>query len=372
MLIVLFPNFIMMIASRCIQGIGATMIMANSQAMVRQVFPNNERGKALGINAIIISLGTLSGPAIGGILLEYTGWPGLFLINVPLGIVAMFAGFRLFPKVQSLIKDGLDLLGSVLLASSVLLLLLGTTEFQQQGDVNYYVIITLLSGVFLLIVLFISQKKMKNGILDKELFADRIIVIGNASGFFIHLAQMATLIPITFYMQEVLGYSTWKMGIILSLQPLFMGITAPFSGWYRDRFGATFPLLLGPLLCSISMYLIVFTNEISLFNISFHLAIFGAGTGFFQAINNAEIMSATPDAKISLSGSMLALIRYLGMIVGIGLATTFAGKLGSTSGFNQFTMSIKYLFGISSILCLAVSGFSLLRLEKNSLSKGKY
>ena len=83
-------------------------------------------------------------------------------------------------------------------------------------------------------------------------------------------------------------------------------------------------------------------------------------------------MSATPDAKISLSGSMLALIRYLGMIVGIGLATTFAGKLGSTSDFNQFTMSIKYLFGISSILCLAVSGFSLLRLEKNSLSKGKY
>ena len=132
----------------------------------------------------------------------------------------------------------------------------------------------------MLIVLLISQKKTKNGIVDRELFADRIIVIGNASGFFIHLAQMATLIPITFYMQEVLGYSTWKMGIILSLQPLFMGITAPFSGWYRDRFGATFPLLLGPLLCSISMYLIVFTNEISLFNISFHLAIFGAGPVF--------------------------------------------------------------------------------------------
>ena len=75
--------------------------------MVRQVFPNNERGKALGINAIIISLGTLSGPAIGGILLKYIrmAW---FVFNgiYPLGIVAMFAGFRLFPKVQSLIKDG--------------------------------------------------------------------------------------------------------------------------------------------------------------------------------------------------------------------------------------------------------------------------
>ena len=66
-----------------------------------------------------------------------------------------------------------------------------------------------------------------------------------------------------FYMQEVLGYlhGKWALFYLFS-QPLFMGITAPFSGWYRDRFGATFPLLLGPLLCSISMYLIVFTNEI--------------------------------------------------------------------------------------------------------------
>jgi len=370
LLIPLFSSFLTVIVARCIQGIGATMIMANSQAMVRQVFPDHERGKALGINAVVISIGTLSGPAIGGLLLEYTGWPVLFLINVPFGILACVLGLRFFPKVINVKKGMLDLLGSTLLAIAAVLFLLGTTNLQEHGA-SSSVLITLIAGVFLFIILVIQQKKIKKGIIDLDLFSIKTVSLGNASGFLIHLVQMAALIPITFYMQEMLKYSTFMIGMILSIQPLIMALIAPVAGWYRDKFSAALPLLLGPLLCAVSMLFIGFSKEISLLGISFHFLAMGAGFGLFQAINNAEIMSSTPDSKISLSGSLLALIRYFGMLCGTGVATIFAGNLG-IEGYdtNHISSSIQYLFGLCFILCLVVVVLGISRfLPKKAMQK---
>ena len=368
LLIALSTSFAALIAFRCVQGLGAAMIMANSQAMVRQVFPDKERGKALGINAIIISLGTLSGPALGGWMLGWTTWPVLFWINVPIGLAAVFMALKWFPKMESSGARKLDVLGSLLLAVSASMLLYAAVTIQESGFSTFAVAAGLL-GILVLIFLLLYEKRIRHGIIDLELFTNRTILVGNSSAFFIHLAQMATIIPVTFYLQSVLGLNPGTVGIFLALQPIAMGISAPIAGWYRDRYSARMPVMLGAGLCSISMLFVVF-GTINSFAFALHLILFGAGMGWFQATNNADIMTAAPSPKLSLAGSMLALIRYLGMIAGIGLAALFVGYLGADTAHSAaLDLQMKGLFAICSLFCASIIGLTVMRFQSTQIKQ---
>ncbi|WNQ08813.1 MFS transporter [Paenibacillus aurantius] len=353
--------------SRVLQGVGATMIMANSQAMVRQIFPDHERGRALGINAIVISMGTLSGPAVGGFLLHYVTWPWLFAINVPIGLVAFGLGLRWFPDTESTGKKGsFDLPGSVLLGAGTCLLMLAAEGSQASGWMSPVVIGEAAAGALLFVGLWLHERRIENGILDRELFGNRAVLFGNAGSFLINLAQMATIIPITFYLQGQLGLSVQSAGLLLILQPLLMGTIAPFAGWFRDRYGAFFPVMAGSICCAFSMLFVMLAPEAHVWIIGLQLAWFGVGMGLFHSTNNAEIMSAAPSSKSSLAGSMLALVRYLGQIAGIGLATLLVGTWGLTpSTGSGIDVPMRILFGLCLISCIGVTLLTL------SLKRGK-
>ncbi|MDB4868935.1 MAG: Drug resistance transporter, EmrB/QacA subfamily [Cohnella sp.] len=345
------------IISRCLQGIGATMIMANSQAMVRQVFPDHERGRALGVNAVIISAGTLSGPAVGGLLLHYVAWPWLFAINVPIGLVSFWLGLRWFPNTKSGgARASFDIPGSLLLAAGTCLLMLAAEASKLAGGSIPAVAVETAAGAALLIWLWIYERRISQGILDRELFGRRAILIGNAGSFLINLAQTATLLSLTFYLQVQLGLSVQSAGLLLIVQPLLMGLIAPFAGWFRDRYGAFFPIMAGAICCAVSMMFVIGFHHATVWIIGLQLALFGLGVGLFHSTNNAEIMTAAPDSKISLTGSMLAMVRYLGQIAGIGLATLLVGAWGLHKAANtEIDVSMKVLFGICLVACLGVT-----------------
>ena len=349
-------NFILLLLSRCLQGVGATMIMANSQAMVRHAFPDHERGKALGYNAIVISAGTLSGPALGGLLLEVMDWTWLFWINVPISLAACWLGFRWFPRGgRAPSKSPFDYVGTLLLGGGVCLLMLAA-EGAKDGAYTLSMWVEGGIGILLLCVLAVQAQKIDYGIIDPGLFRHRKVWLGNASSLIVNLAQTATLIPVTFYLQSEIGFSASATGAMLMLQPLIMGIVAPFAGWFRDRYGGNFPINAGAALCSASMLFVMFMPTVSAWSIGLHLAVFGIGTGLFHATNNAEVMSAAPAEKSSLAGSLLALVRYLGQIVGIGLATVLVGTMGSQAQVQEsYGVPIRILFGICCLLCLAVA-----------------
>ncbi|MCQ6557662.1 MFS transporter [Paenibacillus mendelii] len=352
-------GFLGLLLSRCLQGIGATMIMANSQAMVREVFPDHERGRALGVNAVVISVGTLAGPAIGGLMLEFVEWPWLFWINVPIALVACVLGFRWFPRIKSnAARTRFDIIGTALLAAGACLLMMAAESVKEDGafSISSAAWMEGAIGILLLIALWLQGRRIDYGIVDRELFQYRKVWLGNASSFMINLAQTATLIPVTFYLQSQLGYSAWTTGALLMLQPLMMGIVAPFAGWFRDKYGGSFPIAAGALLCALSMLFVVLMPNVSAMSIGLQLALFGIGIGLFHATNNAEIMSAAPASKSSLAGSLLALVRYLGQIAGIGLATLLVGSMGTSGGEGEaFGMPIRILFAICFVFCLTVT-----------------
>ncbi|GIP32738.1 MFS transporter [Paenibacillus sp. J2TS4] len=349
------------IIARIIQGVGASMIMSNSQAMVRKLFPNHEIGKALAMNAVVISVGTLSGPAVGGLLMEIADWSFLFVINVPLGLIALICGIQWFPRDEKRGVQPLDAIGSTMLAVSTALLLLGAVRGETEGF-NGTILALYGAGGLLLVLLFIYERRIPHGVIDKVLYTNRAMAVGNSTSLLLNVAQMSTIIPITFYMQQVLEYPTRTVGLMLALQPIFLGITSPVSGWYRDKYGAYFPTIAGAAICGISMLFVAMGSGIHPWGIALHLSLFGVGTGLFHAINNAEIMSEAPSDKISLIGSMLALIRYFGMIVGIGMAVLLAGGMGATAVASvEHTAKIKGLFGVGFFICLATVLICLLR-----------
>ncbi|MDF2721018.1 MAG: multidrug transporter [Paenibacillus sp.] len=356
--IALSQGFVALLLSRCLQGVGATMIMANSQAMVRQVFPDHERGRALGVNAIVISAGTLAGPAVGGLLLEFVDWPWLFWINVPIALVAAVLGIRMFPRGKSAsAKSPFDIAGVLLLGAGVCLLMMAAESAKGESSFSTVALVEGAIGILLLIALWLHGRRIDYGIIDRELFRHRKIWLGNASSFLINLAQTATLIPVTFYLQSQLGYSAWSTGALLMLQPLVMGFIAPFAGWFRDKYGGAAPITLGSLCCALSMLFVALMPEVSAVSVGLQLALFGVGIGLFHATNNAEIMSAAPAAKSSLASSLLALVRYLGQIAGIGLATLIVGSMGASGAesADTFGVPIRLLFGLCFLFCLAVT-----------------
>ncbi|MFD0710341.1 MFS transporter [Paenibacillus sp. GCM10027626] len=357
--IALSHGFTAMLLSRCLQGLGATMIMANSQAMVRQVFPDHERGRALGINAIVISAGTLAGPALGGLLLKFVSWPWLFWINVPIAVAACILGLRWFPSSKSEgAKTPFDYVSTCLLGAGACLLMMAAEGVKSSGMSSPVVIAEGIVGMACLAALWLQGRKIDYGIIDRELFRYRKVRLGNANSFLINLAQTATLIPLTFYLQSELGYSAWTTGALLMIQPLLMGIVSPFAGWFRDKYGGSSPIIAGAFLCAGSMLFVVCLPTIGIISIGLQLAVFGIGIGLFHATNNAEIMSAAPSSKSSLAGSLLALVRYLGQIGGIGLATLFVGSMGAAGALSDadtYEQPLRILFGICFICCLAVA-----------------
>ncbi|WP_010268621.1 MFS transporter [Paenibacillus senegalensis] len=352
LLIGLSGSLATIVAARIVQGVGAAMIMANSQAMVRKLFPNHEIGKALSMNAVVISVGTLSGPAVGGLLMEAVSWSWLFYINVPLGLAAVYCGLKWFPHDKKRAFERLDYIGALLLALSTILLLFGAVTGEREGFTPA-VIALYSSGAVLLLLLFAYERKIPHRIVDSDLYKIKAIAVGNSVSLLNNVMQMATLLPLTFYMQQVLGYPTKTLGLVLAIQPVFLGIASPASGWYRDKYGAFLPAVAGSLLFTLSTLFIVLGSTIQLTGIILFLAVSGIGIGLFVAINNAEVMSAAPAEKISLVGSMIALIRYYGMIIGIAFAVWFAGGMGTelTAAPNPaLTAQIKLLF----LFCMAL------------------
>lgn len=348
-----------MVASRCVQGIGSAMIMANSQAMVRALFPDNERGKALGVNTIVMSAGTLAGPAVGGFLMELAGWPLLFWINVPIGLAAFALGMRLFPDNERSVHP-LDLPGAALLAVGMCTLLYASVA-SEDGGFSPAVLLSGGGGLLLLLVLVVYERKLEHGILDPVLYKNRSIGIGNLTAFLFYAAQAGSLIPLTFYMQSAIGLPVRTIGWILAIQPVCMGAIGPLAGYIRDRYGAFGPTSAGMLLCASAMVPVFAAADVGWIHAALYSGLFGIGSGLFLAANNADIMGSSPENKASLVGSMLALIRYLGMIFGTGLAVLFVGNMGGSIDADRLQGSMRGLFLICCMLSLGALAFGWLR-----------
>ncbi len=308
-----------LIAARVLQGVGGALVVALGMALVTEAFPPSERGRALGIAGSIVSVGIITGPTLGGIIIENLSWHWIFFVNVPIGIVGTVLAARFLPNTRPPGGQQFDLGGAATLFVFLLSLLLGLTVGQQQGFTSGTALGLFATAIVFLIAFIVLERSHPQPILAPELFRNRLFTVNLATGFCVFVA-MGTMLLMPFYLEFVMGYGVQQVGLMLAAVPVMLGIVAPISGSLSDRFGSR-PISVLGLTVVLTAFLLVstLTTDTSVLGFVLRLAPLGIGLGLFQSPNNSAIMGTVPRERLGVASSLLATTRTLGQTVGIAV-----------------------------------------------------
>ncbi|WP_230191420.1 MFS transporter [Paenibacillus sp. CECT 9249] len=370
----------LLIAARIVQAAGAACLMSNSQAIVAELFAGGGRGRALGIVGTVVSLGSLTGPAIGGILVGSLGWPSIFWINVPIGIAGMIAGWFILPRHSGKrAQEPFDFRGSVLFIVGIVAFLFTVSNGQDWGWSSPATWVLGLGALAVLGWFYLWEKKTRYPMLDFGLYRIRAFAFGNMAALLSFVALFCTNVMMPFYMQNVLHYSPEKTGYAMMLYPLTMAVIAPLSGWLSDKIGYIWLTTTGLAVNAAAFALLnTLTTQESVWTVGLHLALFGLGAGLFQSPNNSSVMEAVPRSKLGTAGGLNALVRNIGMVLGIALSVSlYSTRLyqsGTISGADpaadpQAVLSaLHWVFWTAMAICLLALFFSSLRIRSKEPS----
>lgn len=316
-----------LIAFRAMQGAGAVMISALGAAIVTEVFPREERGRALGIIGAVVSLGIALGPTAGGLLLDWSGWRMIFWVNLPVGIFASLVVARSLPAVTGPSKgQRFDWWGALLLTGVLVPFSLGMTVGQDQGFDQVLPWGLMVVSLLALCGFYWRESKFSFPLLDLSLLRNGRFSLSLLTGVLVFVVIAGTIFILPFYLELVLGYRPRHVGLLLAVSPILGGCVAPLAGYLSDRLGSRLISLAG-LGCMTLGCLLISTFSAQLTDLGYILRVapFGVGIGLFQSPNNSAIMGDAPPNRLGIASGLLSLSRTLGQTTGLSLmATLFA------------------------------------------------
>jgi len=311
----------MLIAFRALQGLAAGMMMSVGYAIVTTAFPPRERGKAMGIYAISIAVGLGLGPTLGGLIAQNLSWRYVFFINVPIGITAVFWGYRIIPEGVRKTGQRLDIWGAATAFVFLTSLLLYANRGEDWGWLAPAAV-ALLATAFASGLLFIwIERKAAQPMLNLSLFANRVFAFANLSALLNFMATYAVVFLTPFYLRIVLHYDVLNIGLVMAASPAATLFVAPLSGAISDRIGTRPLAFCGMCLSAAGLFLLSRLQVGSdALDVAWRLAIAGMGAGLFQSPNNSAVMGSVPVAHLGVASGILAAMRNVGMVLGIAVA----------------------------------------------------
>ena len=376
----LSPSAITLIISRLVQGAGAALLMVNSPAIITEVFPPHQRGRALGINGITWALGGIIGPLLGGLILTVANWRWIFYINVPIGIAGSLWGFYAL-KEMTVHKRGekFDGAGALTFSIGLVALLFALTMGIQ---FNWFSpAILSLFGLFVVMtaLFFIRERRADTPMLDLTLFRNRIYNFSVLAAMLQSLAMFAMNFLIVFYLQAVRGYDPLTAALMLIPLSIVSAVMGPLSGFLADRIGARAPATAGVILQAVSLLWFIFTltPTTPYGTIVVGLLLVGFGGGLFWSPNTSAAMNGAPRDRLGIASATLATLRQTGMVTSFALALAVAAgslpkdvmmklfvgtnvSLGS-GPMQDFVVGIHHAFIVSVVLCVIAAGLSFVR-----------
>jgi EmrB/QacA subfamily drug resistance transporter len=314
------PTVGFLIAFRVVQAIGATMVLALGISILTESFPATERGKALGYIGTAVSIGVVTGPVVGGVLIEAFDWRAIFLVNLPVGIIGTFLAVRFVPDVPPVPGQKMDFWGAGLLSVGLLSLSLALTLGQSKGFADPVILALFALSIFAASVFVGVELRTRSPMIQLRLFQNPLLSVSVVSGFLVFAAVSATFFLLPFYLEGVLGYGVGQVGLLLGVGPLALGAVAPISGTLSDRIGVR-SLTLGGLFVLTASYLAFqfLSTETRWWQYVLIAIPLGAGIGVFQSPNNSAIMGSIPREYSGVGGGLLNLTRLLGQITGVAV-----------------------------------------------------
>ena len=322
-----------LIVWRVVQGIGGAFLFANSAAILTDAFPANQRGTALGMNAIAAIAGSFIGLLLGG-LLGPINWHYVFLVSAPIGAFGTVWAYFMLKDIGTRKPARMDWWGNILFAAGLIAILVGITYGllpyggHPMGWTNPWVLTAMFGGLAALIVFGFVETKVAEPLFRLSLFRIRAFAAGNIANFMLALGRGGMQFMLIIWLQGIwlplhgYSFSQTPLWAGIYLVPLTIGflVSAPLSGVLSDRYGAKAFTVGGALLTALSFFLLLFLP------VNFPYAVFalvivlnGFGSGLFASPNRAEMMNSVPADQRGAAGGMIATFQNTAFVLSIGI-----------------------------------------------------
>ena len=362
------PSLWLLIAARVVQGLGAAIMMVLTIAMVGEAVPKEKTGSAMGLLGTMSAVGTALGPTLGGVLIAWFGWPALFLINLPLGILTFVLAHQYLPKDHKVTKATkatkakFDLIGTAVLvltlAAYALAMTIGRGSF---GQLNIALLLLAFIGLGMFVI---TESRAEAPLIQMATFKNPVLSAGFAMSALVTTVVMATLVVGPFYLSGALGLDPAHVGLVMSSGPIIAALTGAPAGRLVDRLGAYRMGISG------LVGMVIGTSAMTLLPTGFGipgyvapLVVITGSYALFQAANNTSVMTnIRPDQRGVISG-MLNLSRNLGLITGASLMGAVFAMGAAVSDLlkapaEAVVYGMRATFGVAAVLIILALGIA--------------
>lgn len=364
----LAESFVFLISFRCLEAIGASIMLSNAQAIITRIFKDERRGKALGLNGCIVAIGGMSGPAIGGILINYFGWHSVFAPCIPFAAVGAYYSYKMLPNYVKKKTFKFDYKGFIYFTISLLALLLAIAEGYEWGWTSVK-IITL--GVITLIfggLFYFRDHKINYPLINFSMFKIKPFTFGNIAVMTSYMAMFTNSILLPFYLQEILKLNAFWAGLLILPYSVTLSVAAPISGRLSGIYGSRYLTVAGPIVYILALLIFTtFDKSTPFWLIITASGIMGIGNGLFQSPSNNAIMTSVKKDELGIASGILALSRNMGNILGVAVTITLfetfremflkRGLLYDSAFLSSYhvTMWFGILFGTACLICAYIA-----------------
>jgi EmrB/QacA subfamily drug resistance transporter len=337
------PTLWLLIAARAVQGLGAAVMMVLAMAMVGEAVPKAKTGSAMGLLGTMSAVGTALGPTLGGILIAGFGWPALFLINIPLGILTLLLAYHYLPHDSNEPKAervSFDVMGTLLLcltlAAYALAMTIGRGSF---GVLSMALLLAALIGTGLFLV---AESRAVSPLVRLDIFRNLTLSAGFAMSALVTTVVMTTLVVGPFYLTGAFALDAARVGLVMSSGPIVAALTGAPAGRLVDRFGASRMIVFGLIGMALGSALLpMLPTGLGVPGYIAPLVLITAGYALFQVANNTAVMTNIRQDQRGVISGMLNLSRNLGLITGASLmGTVFALGAATTSSLTAQPQAI--------------------------------
>jgi EmrB/QacA subfamily drug resistance transporter len=314
------------IGFRVVQGVGGAFVTANSGAVIADLFPPEQRGRAYGYNSVGWSMGAVLGIVLGGAIVTYLSWRWIFWINVPIGLGAIAAALRVLDETVERRSHRLDLAGMASLGAGLFGVLWASTRLATSA-LDAPVVGYLTGGVLMIFVFAWVELRQEEPMLQLSLFGIPTMAPSLLASLFQGLANFSVLFLVIMYLQGPRGLSPIHASLLLVPGYVVGGVVGPFAGRLADRAGPVIPATLGLFVQVAALFFYAHLSlGTSLWLVTLASVVNGIGASCFFPANSSAVMKASPPAVFGISSGMLRTFANVGMVFSFSLAILIASR----------------------------------------------
>jgi len=318
---------------RAIQGVGGAMMVPGSLSIINIAFKENVRGRVIGLWSGFSGGVAALGPFAGGWLVQYFGWPSIFYINIPLGLIALFLTIKYVPESRNHESTKIDIIGAVSIFISLLAVSYGLISAADLGLNNPLIITSLFIGILAFIFFIYLETKVKEPLVPFRIFKSSLITGANLATLFIYFALSGAIFFLVLNFQQVQHYSPIIAGLAMIPAILIITFLSGTGGTITDKLGPRIPMIVGPIIVSLGMGLLAVPGKNANYFTQYlpGLVLFGLGMSIVIAPLTKSALAVESKYSGAASGVNNAVARVAGLLavalLGVIVISLFKQKL---------------------------------------------